>query len=234
MSDSKKRTFWQGFISGGLAIIVLGGVYVLGASQGGGFTLGGGSKQLANSPTDNAPTRPAADASKVSISKDDHVRGNPNADITMVEFSDFECPFCSNFAPTVKQALAEYGDDVRLIYKHFPLRSLHPLAQKAAEASECAADQGKFWEFHDELFVLNAGNNFTMESIRNLASTLGLNTNTFNTCLDSGDKADDVEADYQMGLAAGVSGTPGTFVNDQFIPGALPYAQVKGIIESQL
>ncbi len=234
----KKKTFLQGVASGAGVVILLIAVYVAGASGNGGLSFGSGTKNpTVNNPTAPAPTAPAgptADASKMKkVGNDDHIRGNKNAKITLVEYSDFECPFCSQFAPTMEQVLAEYPNDVRLVYRHFPL-SFHPQAQKAAEASECAAEQGKFWEMHDKLFDLNIAKNMSVDSFKTAAADLGLNTGNFNTCLDSGKMASKVQEDYSDGLAAGINGTPGTFINEEFVAGALPFAQIKSIIDGQL
>jgi protein-disulfide isomerase len=107
------------------------------------------------------------------ITEDDNVRGAKNGKITLIEFSDFECPFCSRFIPTVEQVEETYGDDVTLVFKHFPL-SFHPLAKPAAVASECAGDQDKFWEMHDALFDLNAASTLSEATIKAAAVEIGL------------------------------------------------------------
>ncbi|MBI4090954.1 MAG: thioredoxin domain-containing protein, partial [Candidatus Komeilibacteria bacterium] len=156
--NEKKRTFVLGMITGIALVVVLGGVYMLGqrsgGASGGAVANPGGTQPTVNQPTQ--PSGPEGDATKIAaVSKDDHIRGDVNAEVTLIEYSDFECPFCARFRPTVTQALAEYQGKVRLVYRHFPLRSIHPQAQKAAEASECASEQGKFWEMHDKLFDMN-------------------------------------------------------------------------------
>jgi protein-disulfide isomerase len=166
------------------------------------------------------------------ITSKDHVRGDFNAQITLVEFSDFECPFCARHYPTLKKILEDYKGKVRLVYKHFPL-SFHPNAQKAAEASECAVEQGKFWEYHDKIFE-NQASGLSLEKFKQWAKELGLDTSKFNDCLDSGKYAQKVQADYQEGLQKGVNGTPTTFVNGQPLSGALPYESFKQIIDSIL
>lgn len=166
------------------------------------------------------------------ITQDDHVRGDFNAPITLVEFSDFECPFCVRHYPTLKKILNDYKGKVRLVYKHFPL-GFHPNAQKAAEASECASEQGKFWEYHDKLFE-NQPNGYSLGKFKQWAKDLGLNMNKFNDCLDSGKYAQKVQADYQEGLQKNVQGTPATFINGLLVSGALPYETFKQIIDSLL
>lgn len=186
------------------------------------------SNQPAPSP---APEAPAAKQS-FNITKNDHVRGDFNAPITLVEFSDFECPFCERHYPTGNQILSNYKGKVRLVYKHFPL-SFHPNAQKAAEASECASEQGKFWEYHDKLFTNQPGG-LSTDKFKQWAGELKLNTKNFNDCLDTGKYAAKVRADSQEGSQKGVNGTPATFINGELVSGAVPYEQFKQIIDSLL
>lgn len=166
------------------------------------------------------------------IDRNNHIRGDFNAPITLVEFSDFECPFCVRHYPTLNKIFSDYEGKVRLVYKHFPL-GFHPNAQKAAEASECADEQGKFWEYHDKLFD-NFDLGYSVENFKKWAKDLGLNIGEFNGCLDSGKFAQKVQDDYQEGIEKGVDGTPATFVNGQLIGGALPYDSFKQIIDSLL
>ncbi len=167
------------------------------------------------------------------ITKNDHIRGDFNAPITLVEFSDFECPFCARHNPTLIKILDDYKGKVRLVYKHFPL-GFHSNAQKAAEASECASEQGKFWEYHDKLFENLATSGYSLVNFKQWAKDLGLNSKKFDDCLDSGKFAQKVQADFQEGSQKGVNGTPATFVNGQFVSGALPYDSFKQIIDSLL
>ena len=166
---------------------------------------------------------------------DDPVLGNKNAPITIVEFSDFQCPFCARFkSETLGQIKTQYIDTgkVKLIYRDFPLTSIHPIAQKAAEASECADDQGKFWEYHDKVFdnqALLSGN-----SLKQWAADLKLDTNKFNKCLDSGEKANEVAKDLQDSATAGGRGTPYFIIGDQPLSGAQPFSAFQAAIESQL
>ncbi|MCW1892341.1 MAG: DsbA family protein [Candidatus Uhrbacteria bacterium] len=178
-------------------------------------------------PQAQAPTQPAGPVPEVT--GEDHVKGNANAKVTLIEYSDFECPYCAKHNPSIDQALKDFPNDVRVIYRHFPL-SFHPNAQKAAVASECAAKQGKFWEMHDGLFKMAETEGLTIEGMRKLAGDLKLNTGDFNTCLDGDETLARVEADYNGGVAAGVSGTPGTFVNGKIVEGAVPYASFKQAI----
>ena len=166
------------------------------------------------------------------ITADDHIRGNPKAAITLVEYSDFECPFCGRLHPTMQQLLSEYDGQIRLVYRHFPLNSIHPNAQKAAEASECAAEQGKFWEYHDLLFANQQS--LGTASLKIYAGQLGLGQNQFDRCLDSSKYAVKVSADQQDGQINGVTGTPGTFVNGQLVKGAVPITTFQQIIQDLL
>jgi protein-disulfide isomerase len=120
------------------------------------------------------------------------------------------------------------------VYRHFPLNSIHPQAQKAGEASECAADQGKFWEYHDLLFANQESVALGVTQFKKWAAELGLNTNTFNSCLDSGQKANMVQEDLDGGSAAGVTGTPAFFINGVAVVGAQPFSTFQQIIDEQL
>ena len=185
----------------------------------------------ANNPQPSLPDQ--APIVQFKITSDDHVRGDFNAPITLVEFSDFECPFCERHFPTLNKILNDYQGKVRLVYKHFPL-GFHPNAQKAAEASECADEQGKFWEYHDKLFENLSASGYSIENFKQWAKELKLNSGKFNDCLDLGKFAQKVQDDYQEGIDKGVNGTPATFVNGQLVSGALPYETFKQIIDSLL
>ncbi len=231
---TSKATFLWGMAAGAGAIIILGGVYYLGASSGGGLPKSNNNQVAAvNQPT-NPTAEPTPDVSKVTVGKDDNIKGAKNAKLTLIEFSDFQCPYCAKFTPSLDQVLSEYDGQVRLVFKQFPLSSLHPEAQKAAEAAECAADQGKFWEMHDALFIMNTAQTMSLTNYKAKAAELGLDTTKFNSCLDNGSKAQKVREDYQEGISAGVTGTPGTFVGDQFVAGAVSFAQLKSVIDQQL
>jgi len=166
------------------------------------------------------------------VTKDDHIRGKDSAKVTLIEYSDFQCPYCERHNDTLDQILKKYPNDVRLVYRHFPLSSIHPFAQKAAEASECANAQGKFWEMHDKLFTLTANNGLSLDAIKNAAKELKLDEGKFNACLDNGEMTSKVAASYQDGMAAGVSGTPAVFVNGQIVEGAVPFDQFEAMIKS--
>ncbi|MDD2806975.1 MAG: DsbA family protein [Patescibacteria group bacterium] len=231
----------QGLVFGlitGIAIVSLVGMGALLANGGSFFTPNNSGNNIADAnptptPTPTPSPDPVADASKIAaVTKTDHVRGNFNAKLTLVEYSDFQCPFCGRHEPTVEQIMAKYGDKVRLVYRHFPLTSIHPYAQKASEASECASEQGKFWEYHDILFKNQDA--LTVSDLKKYAGTLSLKQDQFDACLDSGKYTQKVNTEASEAQAAGVTGTPGTFVGDQLVSGAVPFAQFTQIIDSQL
>ncbi len=139
-----------------------------------------------------------------------HTKGNPTAKISIVEFSDFQCPACGAFYQTQNKLLSEFGGIVKFTYRHFPLPQ-HTYAQKAAEASECASEQGKFWEMHDKLFENQ--DNLTLADLRNYASQLGLNSDKFNLCLQTGKYAPKVAADLAYGNSIGTNATPTIYLN---------------------
>ena len=159
-------------------------------------------------------------------------RGPATAPVTIVEFSDFECPFCGRLFPTLKAVENIYLDRVRIVYRQFPLRRIHPLAEKAAEASLCANEQGRFWEMHDSLF--GDQEHLTVDALKARAVALKLDTAAFNACLDSGRQAAAIDKDIAEGMNAGVTGTPAMFINGRMLVGAQPFAAIQAIIEEEL
>lgn len=190
-----------------------------------------------------APADPGVALDKVvAISDEDYIRGNADAKVMLLEYSDFECPFCGRFHPTIAQLLTDYGDDIGVAYRHYPL-SFHPNAQKAAEASECVGKQKGsegFWAFADAIFaVTQRDGKLTPESITQAATGTGVDMTQFQSCLDSGEFAEKVAAQMAAGSTAGVTGTPGTFVivdgkAVDFIGGALPIESIKATIDQYL
>ncbi|MDO8602074.1 MAG: DsbA family protein [bacterium] len=165
---------------------------------------------------------------------DDVILGEADAPVTVIIFGDYECPFCERlYQETEKQMREEYvtTGKVRVVYRDYPL-PFHPSAQPAAEAAECAGAQGKYWAYHDALFERQATIS-TMNYV-DLAGELGLDKIVFKTCVDTNQFADEVAKDYADGDAAGVEGTPATFINGRLISGAMPYATFKAAIEAAL
>ena len=159
-------------------------------------------------------------------------QGPDTAAVTIVEFWDFQCPFCGGLFPTLKAIEKAYPDKVRLVYRQFPLTSIHPFAQKAAEASLCANDQKRFWEFHDSMFSDQM--HLTVDDLKKRAVDLKLNTTEFNSCLDTGAKVSAVKKDIEEGTKAGANSTPSMFINGRFLSGNQPYADIREIIEDEL
>jgi len=156
------------------------------------------------------------------IDATDHVFGDPKAAVQMIVYSDFECPFCAKFAETMKKVEENFKDKIVITFRQYPL-PIHPQAEKAAEASECAAEQGKFWEMHDRLFANNIVGNMNVEQYKKDAVDLSLNQEQFNQCLDSGKYAEKVSQQKTDGTKAGATGTPTIFVNGNIYPGAYPF-----------
>ena len=159
------------------------------------------------------------------------LRGNPKAPVTIVEFSDFQCPFCVRARPTVARVREAYGDRVRWAFRHYPL-DFHPLAQKAGEAAACAGEQDRFWQMHDRLWANSA--KLEVPELKAHAQALGLDAPAFAACLDSGRHASLVERDLAAGQAYGVSGTPAFFVNGRPLIGAQPFEAFQQVIDDEL
>lgn len=202
-------------------------------------TTGGTTVPPAVVPDTTNPTPTTINVSD--LEGDSAVLGNADAPVTIVEFSDFQCPFCQRFFtdayPQIKSQYVDTGK-VKIIFKHFPL-SFHPNAQKAGEASECARTLGgdaKFWMMHDKLFQNQSALEVT--NLKQYAKDIGLNESQFNACLDNGDTAAKVQADYSLGTSIGVSGTPsfviGSGDNGTPLVGALPFASFKTAIDAAL
>ena len=235
-----KSAFWLGFGTavlgiGTLGFILLGGCLLSGKCSADGLAFGGKNNDIVVNPADDSV--PTAELTSVpAVSDDDHVRGSKNAEITIVEYSDFECPYCSSFHPTLQEVMKNYEGKVRWVYRHFPL-SFHPDALPAANAAECAAEQGKFWEYGDKLFANQ--DKLGEAYYRQLAGEFGLNVSKWEDCVKTQKYNDKIQAQAQAGGAAGVTGTPGSFIvgkDGKAIPiqGALPYASVAQAIDQLL
>jgi len=193
-------------------------------------------------PQEPVAQQPTGDLEQMkAITSDDHIRGNPNAPVKIVEYSDMECPFCKRFHETMKQATTEYGDQVAWVYRHFPLDQLHSKARKEAVATECAAEQGgntAFWKYMDRWFELTPSNNQTdIDTVLpQIAKEIGLDGTKFASCLASKKYDAHVEEDVQNATATGGNGTPWSIVvgkNGKQYPlsGAQPLEAVKQLID---
>jgi protein-disulfide isomerase len=170
---------------------------------------------------------------KVEVSYDPaRVRGNPKAPVMVVEFSDFQCPYCQAVESTLKSVLAKHENQVALAFRDFPLTQIHSNAEGAAEAARCAGEQGKFWEYHDLLF--GNQNKLDRNGLLEQARTLKLDEKQFDTCITSRKYKAQIEQDEQDGRRAGLSGTPGFFINGVFLNGAQPEAAFETIIQDSL
>ncbi|HEU4799700.1 MAG TPA: DsbA family protein [Gemmatimonadales bacterium] len=159
--------------------------------------------------------------------------GKSGAAVTVVEFSDFQCPFCGRFVPTLQRIKQDFGDRVEVVYRQFPLTSIHPNAFKAAEASLCANEQGKFWEMHDMMFAEQ--DRLSVRELKAMPGRLGMKQSDFDACLDSGRYVEQVQNDLAEGNRAGITGTPAVFVNGVELPGgAVSYEEVAKAIEKEL
>ena len=167
----------------------------------------------------------------VATTATDPVRGVASAPVTIIEFSDYQCPFCARVNPTLEQVRKTYGDKVKIIFKDFPLPN-HAQAPKAAEAAHCAGDQGKYWEMHDQLFANQRALN--VPDLKQYAVTLGLDAAAFNQCLDSGKNGRLVAAGSAQGEQMGVNSTPTLYINGRPLIGAQPFEAFKQVIDDEL
>lgn len=198
-----------------------------------------------NAGTNTAAAQPPAQkaAKKPELTSDDRIRGNKNAKVALIEYSDMECPFCKRFHPTMQQVMKEYGDKVKWVYRDYPL-DFHANAQKEAEAGWCISELGgndAFWKYTDVLFerTTSNGTGFALDKLGPLAKELGVDQTKFQNCLDIGKYTQKVKDQMAKGTEEGVSGTPGTIIltakgDTQLIPGALPFEQIKPMIDAAL
>lgn len=223
----KKTTLWKA-ISGILFLLLLASIYtqgfgIFGNSTPTGTTIADG--------TEPAPEPQAFDTSQWDLS-DEPMLGNPDAPVTIIEFSDFECPYCSRAANgPIKQVIKEYVDTgkAKLIFRQYPL-PFHANAQIAAEASECANEKGKFWELHDMIFA-NQGS-LSREALIEWAKGMGVTG--IEECLDSGKYTQETANDMAEGQQAGIQGTPSFFINGKLIVGAQPFEAFRQVIDAEL
>jgi protein-disulfide isomerase len=191
--------------------------------------------QAGNGAPSPAAQLPTAQAKNMAVlAEDDAFEGNANATVTIVEWSDYQCPFCEKFySQTLGQIREQYVDTgkVKFVYRDFPL-DFHENAQKAAEAAECAGEQGKYWEMHNKLF--EEGVSGGVAAFKQYAEDIGLDAAKFNECLDSGAMASEIKKDLQDGQVNGISGTPGFIINGQLVTGAQPFSAFQQVIEAAL
>jgi protein-disulfide isomerase len=159
-------------------------------------------------------------------------KGPDSVPITLVEFSDFQCSYCQTMASTLRRVLDNFGDKVRIVFRQYPNPRIHPFSQKAAEASLCALDQGRFWEMHDLMF--QDPEHLSPEDLKNLAAKLGLSKDVFESCLDSGRYEARIKKDFTDAIRAGVEGTPSLFINGRLFTGARPYEEITDLIQNEL
>jgi len=229
-----KTPFFTGFFAGMAAISVLGFLILLIVvfSQGKPVDLAAvqAGDDAQPTPTDQ-PTAPAVDVP--AIKDGEAIKGNKDAQVEIIEYSDLECPFCLKHKLNMDQVYSEYKDKVKIVFRHFPL-SFHENAFKAAVAVECAGEQGKFWQMFDLVFDANEAENMSVDAWKSAAKDMGLDQDKFDKCLDSDKYADKINNDMLEGGAAGVQGTPATFINGELISGAVPVEVIKEAIETVL
>ncbi|HSM17030.1 MAG TPA: thioredoxin domain-containing protein [Gemmatimonadales bacterium] len=159
-------------------------------------------------------------------------KGPMDAPVTIVEFADFECPYCRQVLPSLARLQETYGDNVRLVFRQFPLNSIHRYAQKAAEAALCAHEQDRFWAMHDALFEEPPA--LRLEDLKEKAARVALDVQQFDECLDSGKYAAEVAADLDAARRLGLTGTPAFFINGRFLSGAQPYQTIANVVDDEL
>jgi len=246
----KKSTFNKliiGVVVGAVLSAFFGG-YILGTETvQSSETVIKNAKDAADKTSSKQPqSNPSSTIISVSLD-DDPVKGDPNAPITIVEFSDFQCPFCARFfsetLPLIQKNYIETGK-VKFVYRDFPIPSIHQNAIPAAIAAECADEQGMFWEYHDKLFEnqiqwQDLDNQNVVSTFEQFAEELSLDTDTFNTCLESAKYLEEVQNDLDEGVLYGVAGTPGFFIGNEkigygMVSGAQPYAAFQQVFDQLL
>ncbi len=166
------------------------------------------------------------------VAMNDPFEGSEDAKVVIVEYSDFQCPACGAAYPIAKEVRETYGDQIKFVYKDFPLTNIHPYAWKAAEAGQCALEQEMFWEFHDKMFENQQ--DLRVSKLKQYAADVGLDVGQFSSCLDSGKMYSSVSADQKEGLRLGVQATPTFFMNGRKYEGVQPFEKFQQLIESEL
>jgi len=220
-------------------------IMIAGAFIAGAVYLGINRTDTANNQAQATPEQQSGNLEQMAaITSADHIRGNPNASVKIVEYSDMECPFCKSFHPTMQRIVDEYGDKVAWVYRHFPLDSIHSKARPEAIAAECANELGgndAFWQFTDRFFEVTPSNNQTdiETALPQIAREIGLNESQFAACLESGKYDEHIQNDLDNAVATGGNGTPWSIVvtasgKKYPLSGAQPYEAVKQLIELAL
>ena len=241
MSDGKKKisieldqlTLWK------FGTFLFGVLFIISWATGGfgsGSDSGTGGGTIPTAPSGGSAPTSNANVDNLDLS-DNYAKGDKNAKVTIVEFSDFQCPFCSRFfTQTLPQIQENYIDTgkVKFYYADFPLESIHQQAMPAALAARCAGEQDEdaFWDFHDLLFSNQQA--LSDSNYKQWADDLGLDTDDFNDCLDSKKYQDDVRKDMQEGSSQGIRGTPGSIVNTVLISGACPFSTFQQAIDAEI
>ncbi|MBU0660862.1 DsbA family protein [Patescibacteria group bacterium] len=235
---SPSQVFGLGIIEGLLVLCTV-GFFILLSMQFGGAAKTGDTPTVVT-PTVVQPTEQVAVKPRPVDPKVDHIRGNKDSDVSLIVYTDIECPYCKRFHGTMQEVMDKYGDQVRWVHRQFPLDSLHQNARTEAIATECAGLQGKFWEYTDLVFERTKSNDgLDVTTLPALAGELGLNVTTFKSCLDNKDTAGKVEADEKDAQATGGRGTPhGVIVGADgeavVIRGAEPFASIEQKIQAML
>lgn len=235
---SPKLTFIMGLLVGVAGVSLIGFVVAASFAFSGKGKITGGTANVA-APTANAPAEQGAPSPvDIAVKSTDYVRGSNDAPITVITYSDLECPFCKSFHPSMLQIMNDYAGKVKWVFRHFPL-SFHVNAQKEAEAAECVGKLGgaeAYWNYIDKIFekTTSNGTGFALTDLYPLAKQVGVNEGRFRTCLDQGEMTTKVQADLQEGSNYGVQGTPTSFVNGTPVEGAVPFEQLKAVIDQVL
>ncbi len=232
-----KTTVWKG-VSGVLGVLLILSIFT------GGFGFGNdslpGAVIEAPSPSRAAPSAPSAGSAGITnmktLADDDPFLGKEGAPITIVEFSDYECPFCERFytqtLPSIKSTYIETGK-VKFVYRDFPL-GFHPQAEPAAIAANCAGEQGKYFQFHDKIFSNGGASGKSNSNYKQWAQELGLDVPKWEKCTNNPAQKQEIQKDISDGSAAGITGTPGFIINGKLISGAQPFSVFKQVIEAEL
>lgn len=224
ITESPKLNFFFGLIIG-VAVVALVGF--------GGLMLtrdnsNGSQDKQPEVAGEQQPDQPSVD---LKIADGDHFLGNKKASVKIFTFSDFQCPYCARHHETMHQLVDEYGDQIAWVFKQFPIAS-HPLGMPGALATECADEQGKFWEMSDKIF--ESQQTLAADSFATFAQELGLDVDQFNSCMDDEKYKNKILADYNLGIESGVRGTPSNFINNESVPGAIPLENLKEMVDNLL